>query len=371
MVRPRGLHLRENHVLVDGESVPACLFDFGLFAFHNAAELLFRGAGPYFYLPKLQSHLEARWWNDVFVHAQRALGIARGSIRATVLIETLPAAFEMDEILFELQDHSAGLNCGRWDYIFSTIKTRRAEPSFVLPDRAEVTMDQHFLRSYTQLLVRTCHRRGAFAIGGMSAFIPVKDNPAANEAALDKVRADKLREVQDGHDGTWVAHPGLVALAHQVFDAHMSGPNQLAVLRADVDVTAADLLAVPTGARTAAALRHNIRVALRYLAAWLDGRGCVPIDNLMEDAATAEICRAQVWQWLQRRATLASETPGEPASPLTAARFLAVLGEERAADRPRLDAAARLLQDLVLADECPEFLTLPAYQLLLLQKSAA
>src|SRR3989442_9985650 len=301
MVRPRGLHLIERHCLVDDRPVPGSLFDFGMFLFHNADALIRAGTGPYFYLPKLQSHLEARLWNDVFTHAQAALGIPTGTIKATVLIETLPAAFEMDEILYELREHSAGLNCGRWDYIFSSIKTLREDPGFVLPDRGQVTMETPFLRSYTQLLIRTCHRRGAHAMGGMAAQIPIKDDPRANDAALDKVRADKLREVREGHDGTWVAHPGLVDVARRVFDEGMPGPNQLGRLREDVTVTADMLLEPARGQRTESGLRHTIRVGIRYLEAWLGGQGAVPIYNLMEDAATAEISRAQIWQWLRPR----------------------------------------------------------------------
>ncbi|MEX1369023.1 MAG: malate synthase A, partial [Nannocystaceae bacterium] len=265
LVRPRGLHLLERHVEVDGEPIPGSLFDFGLYFFHNAAELLRRGSGPYFYLPKLQSHLEARLWNDVFVWAQDRLGIPQGSVRATVLIETLPAAFEMDEILYELRDHSAGLNCGRWDYIFSFIKTFRSRPEFVLPDRGQVGMTQPFMKAYAELVIKTCHRRGIHAMGGMAAQIPIKTDPAANEAAMAKVRADKLREVQAGHDGTWVAHPGLIATAKEIFDAHMPGDNQIDVARDDVKADAAALVAVPEGTRTVEGLRHNVRVGIQYL----------------------------------------------------------------------------------------------------------
>src|SRR5216110_3000165 len=293
VVRPRGWHLLEKHLLVDGKPVSASLFDFALYFFHNAKELVARGTGPYFYLPKMESHLEARLWNDVFVRAQELIGIPNGTIRATVLIETILAAFEMHEILFELRQHSAGLNCGRWDYIFSFIKKFRNRREFVLPDRASVTMDRHFLRSYVDLLIQTCHRRAVHAMGGMAAQIPIKHDAAANDAALEKVRQDKLREVRAGHDGTWVAHPGLVPVAAQVFDASMPGPNQLHVTRADVRVTAADLLAVPEGEITAAGLRTNVDVGIQYLESWLRGLGCVPIYNLMEDAATAEISRSQ------------------------------------------------------------------------------
>src|SRR6266853_642327 len=303
-VRPRGWHLDEKHFLVDGKPISASLFDFGLYFFHNARALLGRGTGPYFYLPKLESHLEARLWNDVFVFAQDALGIPRGTIRATVLIETILAAFEMDEILYELREHSAGLNCGRWDYIFSFIKTRRHDSQAILPDRSQVTMEQPFMRAYTQLCVRTCHRRGVHAMGGMAAQIPIKNDPAANSRALEKVRADKLREVMDGHDGTWVAHPGLVSVAREVFEAVMPGPNQLERRRENVHASAADLLEVPRGTRTEEGLRLNVRVGIQYTEAWLRGNGCVPLYNLMEDAATAEISRSQVWQWIRHGATL-------------------------------------------------------------------
>src|SRR5690349_19093430 len=304
LVRPRGWHLDERHVEVDGKPMSGSLFDFGMYFFHNAARLLKKGSGPYFYLPKLESHLEARLWNDVFNLAQDELGIPRGTIRATVLIETILAAFEMEEILYELRDHSSGLNCGRWDYIFSFIKKFRDRADFVLPDRARVTMDRHFLKSYVDLLIQTCHRRRAHAMGGMAAQIPIKHDPAANEAAIEKVRQDKLREVRAGHDGTWVAHPGLVPIAAQVFDAGVRGANQLHVLREDVKVTASDLLSVPEGEITAAGLRANVDIGVQYLESWLRGVGCVPIYNLMEDAATAEISRSQVWQWVRYGARL-------------------------------------------------------------------
>jgi len=305
LVRPRGWHLPEKHVTVDGETMSGSLFDFGLYFFHNAAELLRRGSGPYFYLPKLESHLEARLWNDVFVHAQDALGIPQGSVRATVLIETIVAAFEMDEILYELRDHSAGLNCGRWDYIFSYIKKFREDATRILPDRARVTMAVPMMENYSKLAIQTCHRRGAPAIGGMSAFIPVKNDEAANERAFAQVRADKEREARNGHDGTWVAHPGMVALATEVFDALMPTPNQIGSgKQADVHVTAADLLTPPEETVTETGVRTNINVGVQYLAAWLRGSGAVPIHNLMEDAATAEISRAQLWQWLHHHVTL-------------------------------------------------------------------
>jgi malate synthase len=367
-VRPRGWHLRERHVEVDGRDVPGGLFDFGLFFFHNAREQLARGTGPYFYLPKMEHHLEARLWNDVFLFAQEALGVPRGSIKATVLIETLPAAFQMDEILYELREHSAGLNCGRWDYIFSFIKKRAADPTSLLPDRGQVTMDRAFLKAYAQLLIRTCHRRGVHAMGGMAAQIPIKDDPAANEAALARVRADKLREVSDGHDGTWVAHPGLVAVAREIFDAHMPTPNQISRLREDVNVTRADLLVPHTGTRTEAGLRHNVRVGIQYIESWLRGNGCVPLYNLMEDAATAEIARAQVWQWVRYGVAL------EDGSVVTAARLRSVIDEEMARigaeqgaarmERGRFADARRLFEELSTAPTFEEFLTLPAYQML-------
>ena len=370
LVRPRGWHLPEQHLRVGERVAPGALVDFGLYFFHNARALVERGTGPYFYLPKLQSHLEARLWNDVFVWAQDRLGLPRGTIKATCLIETLPAAFEMHEILWELREHSAGLNCGRWDYIFSFIKTRRADPQAVVPDRAEVGMTQPFMRAYTQLLVQTCHARGVHAMGGMAAQIPIKNDAAANEAALAKVRADKLREVTDGHDGTWVAHPALVPIARAIFDEHMTTPNQIASKpRTDVRVTAADLLAVPTGPRTEKGLRHNIQVSVQYLEAWLGGNGCVPLYNLMEDAATAEIGRALVWQWLRYGATL------DDGRTLDVARFRDILGEELAALEKSVGpsrwreghfvAARELFEKLTVQETFEEFLTLPAYELLL------
>jgi len=366
-VRPRGWHLPEKHFVVDGEPSPGALVDFGLYFFHNAKELVARGAGPFFYLPKLESHLEARLWNDVFLRAQDELGIPRGTIKATVLIETLPAAFEMDEILHELRQHSAGLNCGRWDYIFSFIKKRANDPDAVLPDRGQVTMDKAFLAAYVALLIKTCHRRGVHAMGGMAAQIPIKDDPAKNEEALAKVRADKLREVKAGHDGTWVAHPGLVAVAREVFDAFMSGKNQLDVRRDDVKVTARELLEVTPGTRTEAGLRHNVRVGVQYLESWLRGVGCVPIYSLMEDAATAEISRAQVWQWIKHQARL------DDGSTVSEGRFRAVVAEEMERIRSEVgDArftggkfpeARALFERLSLAPRFEEFLTLPAYEI--------
>jgi malate synthase len=365
VVRPRGWHLDEKHVLVDGRPMSASLFDFALYFFHNAAELVARGSGPYFYLPKLESHREARLWNDVFVAAQAQLGLPRGTLRATVLIETLPAAFEMDEILFELREHAAGLNCGRWDYIFSFIKKLRADPGAVLPDRGLVGMDRHFLRSYSLLLIKTCHRRGAHAMGGMAAQIPIRGDDARNAAALERVRADKRREAADGHDGTWVAHPGLVAIARAELDAVLRGPHQIERQRPDVEVTAADLLAVPAGPITEAGLRQNLEVGVRYLAAWLTGSGCVPLHDLMEDAATAEISRAQVWQWIRHKSLLAVGRP------VTAALARAILDEALARLATRLGPqafaagrfplAAELFRGLIEAEELADFLTLSAY----------
>ena len=369
MARPRGWHLLERHVEVDGRAVPASLFDFAIYLFHNAAPLVAKGSGPYFYLPKLQGHLEARLWSEVFVEAERALGLATGTIRATVLIETLPAAFEMDEILWELRDHVAGLNCGRWDYIFSFIKVRRADARAVLPDRSQVTMDQGFLRAYATRLVATCHRRGASAMGGMAAQIPIKNDPAANETALAKVRADKTREVRAGHDGTWVAHPGLVPVAREIFDREMPGANQIDVVREDAGSAEADLLAVPPGTRTEAGLRTNLRVAVRYLEAWLRGVGCVPLDHLMEDAATAEISRAQVWQWIRHGARL------DDGRVVTDALVRELLASERdglreavgevAFERGKYAEALALCETLVFSRHFEEFLTIPAYEHLL------
>ena len=373
LVRPRGLHLEESHFLVDGTPAPAPLVDFGLYLFHNARELLSRKTGPYYYLPKLQSHREARWWNEVFTHAEKGLGIPVGTARCTVLIETLPAAFEMDEILYELREHIVGLNCGRWDYIFSTIKTLKADKHHVLPDRAQVTMAAPCMRAYTTLLIKTCHLRSAFAMGGMAAQIPIKGDDARNTAALDKVRADKRREAGDGHDGTWVAHPGLVPIALEIFNEVLAGKkNQLDLARLDVQVSAAELLAVPEGTRTEAGLRHNIRVGIHYLAAWLAGNGCVPLYDLMEDAATAEICRSQVWQWLHYKVTVAMADGRN--EHLDEAVFLNLAAEEYAEVRievgdekftaGRFAEARDLFVRLSTAREFVEFLTIPAYPLL-------
>ncbi|HWL87509.1 MAG TPA: malate synthase A, partial [Polyangiaceae bacterium] len=366
MVRPRGWHLEEKHARIDGRPISASLFDFGLFFFHNAHALREHGTGPYFYLPKLESHLEARIWNDVFLFAQNALDVPRGTIKATVLIETLPAAFEMDEILYELREHSAGLNCGRWDYIFSFIKKRSNDPNAVLPDRGLVTMDRGFLRAYAKLLIKTCHGRGVHAMGGMAAQIPIKDNPAENEAALGRVKQDKQREVADGHDGTWVAHPGLVPIAREVFDEKMPGPNQLHVLREDVKASREDLLEVPQGPRTEVGARHNIRVGIQYIESWLRGAGCVPLYNLMEDAATAEISRAQVWQWMHHRAPLEDGTviDGDRFARFVKEemeRIHGEVGEKRYANGKFTEARA-LFEKLSTADTFEEFLTLPAYE---------
>jgi malate synthase len=362
-VRPRGWHLPEKHVLVDGEPMSGALFDFAMFFFHNAKKLAARGTGPYFYLPKLESHLEARLWNNVFSHVQARLGLPKGTIRATVLIETIMAAFEMDEILWELRDHSAGLNCGRWDYIFSFIKKFAEDPTCVMPDRAQVTMTSHFLRSYSLLLIKTCHRREIHAMGGMAAQIPIRDDPAANEAAMEKVRADKRREASDGHDGTWVAHPGLVAIANEIFDREMPQPNQIARKRQEVRATASDLRAVPEGTITEAGLRQNLNVGIGYIEAWLRGIGCVPLYNLMEDAATAEISRAQVWQWIRHGAKLEDGRTVD----LTLCRTL--LHEELTKLRESrsnggYEVAAKLFCELIEAPVFPEFLTLPAYDMI-------
>ncbi len=372
-VRPRGWHLDEKHFLVDGKPISASLFDFGLFFFHNAKALLSKGTGPYFYLPKMESHLEARLWNDVFCFAQDEVGVPRGSIRATVLIETILAAFEMDEILYELRDHSAGLNCGRWDYIFSFIKKFRAHPEFVLPDRSQVTMERHFLSSYVELLIQTCHRRGIHAMGGMAAQIPIRNDAAANEQALEKVRRDKLREVKAGHDGTWVAHPGLVPVAKEIFDKYMPEPNQISPNQKSAQppsrtVQAQDLLEVPTDDITDEGLRWNIDVGLQYLHSWLLGSGCVPIYNLMEDAATAEICRAQVWQWVRHGAhlkdsRLVTEDMVKEIIRQRAAELGAELGAKSSNDET-LRQAARVLEELTTSREFAEFLTLASYDLL-------
>ena len=370
-VRARGWHLEEGHILIDGDPMSGSLFDFGLYLFHNAKELLTRGSGPYFYLPKLESHLEARLWNDVFVLAETVLDIPQGSIKATVLIETILATFEMDEILYELRDHSAGLNCGRWDYIFSFIKKFAGDASILLPDRSQITMASHFMHSYSKLAIKTCHRRGAPAMGGMSAFIPIKSDPIANERALAQVRIDKEREATDGHDGTWVAHPGLVPIALEVFNRLMPQQNQIAKQLPDFNATAADLLQIPTGAITEAGLRLNVAVGIGYLEAWLRGIGCVPLFNLMEDAATAEISRAQLWQWVHHHAHL------EDGRRVTAELVDQAITEELALAEIRLDAtrlesykhAAFLMRELVKAPHFQDFLTVPAYARVLASES--
>ena len=365
LVRPRGWHLSERHVLVDGEPMSGSLCDFGLYLFHNHAALKERATGPYFYLPKLENHLEARLWNEVFIFAEKELGISAGTIKGTVLIETILAAFEMDEILYELREHSGGLNCGRWDYIFSFIKKFRNHPGFVLPDRDQVTMVRDFMRAYTQLTIKTCHRRDAHAIGGMAAQIPNRHDPEANEQALGKVRADKEREATDGHDGTWVAHPGLVPIALEQFDANMKEAHQIARKRQDVNVSATDLLKVPAGTITEEGLRHNISVGIQYIEAWLNGIGCVPLYNLMEDAATAEICRAQVWQWIKHGASIADGPKIDVALfdrllSEQLARIREELGDERY-ESGQFEGAAKLFDDLVKQEQFTEFLTLPAY----------
>ena len=367
LVRPRGWHLVEKHMLIDGEPVSAAVFDFGLYFFHNAKALLARSTGPYFYLPKLESHLEARLWNDIFVAAQRELGVPQGTIKATVLIETVLAAFEMDEILHELREHCVGLNIGRWDYIFSCIKKFRANCDFCLADRAEVTMNAPFLRAYALLLIKTCHRRNAYAMGGMAAQIPIRNDPRANAAALEKVRADKLREVTDGCDGTWVAHPGLVDIAKSVFDQHMPAPNQLHRKREDVAVGARELLDFgPEAPITESGLRNNISVGIQYIGAWLAGNGCVPVYNLMEDAATAEIARSQIWQWIRSPKGVLRD-----GRKVTRELFHGLLPEELIKVRNlvgpeawsvgQYEEAARLFDRISTSDEYVEFLTLPAY----------
>ncbi len=367
LVRPRGWHLDEKHVLLDGKPVSASIFDFALYFYHNARTLIEKGSGPYFYLPKMESHLEARLWNNIFIFAQEELGIPRGTIKATVLIETILAAFEMDEILYELREHSAGLNCGRWDYIFSYLKKFRNDPKMILPDRSQVTMTTPFMRAYSLLAIQTCHRRNAPAIGGMAAQIPVKNDPQANEEAFAKVRADKLREARDGHDGTWVAHPALVPVAMEIFDQIMPQPNQIDRKREDVKISAADLLQPPVGTITEEGLRTNVSVGIQYIAAWLNGRGAVPINHLMEDAATAEISRAQVWQWIRhpkgiladgRKVTfeLYEQIRDEELNKIKEA-----VGEEHY-EAGKYELAARLFTESTCQDDFEEFLTIPGYQ---------
>ena len=366
MIRPRGWHLEEKNVLLNGRPVSASIFDFSLYLFHNAKTLLANGTGPYFYLPKLEGHLEAQLWNDIFIMAQNELNIPQGSIKATVLIETILAAFEMDEILFELKEHSAGLNCGRWDYIFSFIKKFRNHSNYVLPDRSVVTMDRHFLKSYVDLLIQTCHKRGAHAMGGMAAQIPIKNDDVENQKALNKVQEDKEREANAGHDGTWIAHPGLANIALNAFDSVMPNANQLDVKRKDVTVTAKDLLKVPTGVITEEGVRENIRVGVQYVESWLRGNGCVPLYNLMEDAATAEIGRAQLWQWINHNATL------DDGRSISMELYTFLLEDEMKKLKIQIGAelyefgkfelAISLFSDMVQKNEFDDFLTLPAYK---------
>ncbi|HEY1985974.1 MAG TPA: malate synthase A [Terracidiphilus sp.] len=370
-IRPRGWHLEERHLIVDGEPMSGSIFDFGLYFFHNASELLARGSGPYFYLPKMESHLEAQLWNDIFISAQKNLGIPQGSVKATVLIETILAAFEMDEILYELRDHSAGLNCGRWDYIFSFIKKFSNDAHAVLPDRGQVTMTTHFMRSYSKLAIKTCHKRNVHAMGGMSAFIPIKSDAVANEKAIEQVRADKEREAGDGHDGTWVAHPGLVPIALEIFDRMMPGPNQISKQLPDYNPTPEDLLQVPQGEITETGLKQNVAIGLGYMEAWLRGIGCVPLFNLMEDAATAEISRAQLWQWVHHHAKL---TDGRV---VDAALVESMIQNELKHQKTTLPAsrydvyekAADLMRELIGAPKFIEFLTVPAYQRILAEEA--
>jgi len=365
MVRPRGWHLEERHLEIHGRAASASLVDFGLFFFHNSRELVHRGSAPYFYLPKMEHYREATLWNEVFQYAEEDVGLRRGTIRATALIETLPAVFQMDEILHELREHSAGLNCGRWDYLFSFIKQFRDVPSVIFPDRSELGMSTPFLSAYSRLLIATCHRRGAHAMGGMAAQVPIRDDPVANDAALALVRADKEREVRAGHDGTWVAHPGLVGLAREVFDRGMPGPNQIDRPCSDPRVRPEELLAVPRGAVTREGARRDVRVALRYLEAWLRGTGCVPIDHLMEDAATVEIARSQLWQWVHHHATT---TDGGTIDPtlfrelLTAERQALVADVGPTGPSPTVEQAARLLERAVTNPDLQEFITVEAYR---------
>ncbi|GJM63486.1 malate synthase A [Persicobacter diffluens] len=366
-VRPRGLHLEEKHFLIDGERISASLFDFGLYLFHNHLSLREKSTGPYFYLPKLEHYQEARWWNEVFVFAQDYLNIPQGTIKATVLIETITASFMMDEILYELKDHSAGLNCGRWDYIFSYIKKFHAIPEFLVPDRAQVGMDKPFMKAYSQLLIKTCHKRGVHAMGGMAAQIPIKNDEEANTRAMEKVRNDKLREVKAGHDGTWVAHPGLISMVKEVFNLYMPRMNNLHVERGEVKVSAEMLVEVPQGSITFEGLVNNIDVCLQYLEAWLNGNGCVPIYHLMEDAATAEISRTQVWQWLHHaQARLedgreVNENLYQEARAAAIDRIKALVGDAQF-EAGRYQKAIELFDEMTLSNELEEFLTLKAYE---------
>ncbi len=369
IVRLRGLHLFEKHVLVNDRPVSASIFDFAIFLYHNAKTLIDKGSGPYFYLPKMESHLEARLWNEIFLASEEELGLPRGIIKATVLIETILASFEMDEILYELREHCAGLNCGRCDYIFSFIKKFSLRNDFVLPDRSQVTMDKTFLSAYVDLLIRTCHKRGAHAIGGMSAFIPIKNDGVANSRAVDKVKQDKQRDVRAGHDGTWVAHPGLVPIAKDVFDKEMTGPNQIHRLKESAILSSKELLAVPTGQITEMGIRTNISVGIQYLEAWLRGKGSVPLYNLMEDAATAEICRAQLWQWMKHKARTSDGTRVTEFMVRNLMRQeldkLVDRLEEEQFNAGQYRLASELFGRMIIADEFPEFLTVVAYEHLL------
>lgn len=366
MVRPRGWHLDEKNMTIDGELISGSLFDFGLYFFHNAQELVNQGGGVYFYLPKLEHHLEARLWNSVFVFAQKELGIAQGTIKATVLLETILAAFQMDEILWELRQHSAGLNCGRWDYIFSFIKRFRNHSEFVMPDRGQVTMNVRCMKSYSELLIKTCHRRGAFAMGGMAAQVPIKNDVAANEAALQKVAADKLREAKDGHDGSWVAHPGLVKTAMDIFDEYMPNANQIDNKRLDVEVTAADLLAVPQGTITEKGIRENINVSILYIESWLQGNGAAALYHKMEDAATAEISRTQLWQWIQNSSItdageVITQEMIDSLIPQELKNIENYVGVERY-NSGRFTEAVEIFNFLLKDKDFPDFLTLEAYK---------
>ncbi|WP_284141152.1 malate synthase A [Virgibacillus sp. LDC-1] len=368
MVRPRGLHLEEKHLFVEGKAMAASFVDFGLFFYHNAQALCKQGAGPYFYLPKLENHLEARLWNDIFIFAQKELGFPEGTIKATVLIETITAAFEMDEILYELKEHAAGLNCGRWDYIFSVIKKFHDDPDLLLPNRDQITMNVPFMRAYTQLAVKTCHKRNASAIGGMAAQIPVKDDEVRNKEAFMKVRLDKERERNDGFDGTWVAHPGMVQLVKEVFNEGMPTPNQLFIKREDVDVGATDLLQFPSGSITEAGLRTNIRVAIEYTAYWLQGYGAVPINHLMEDAATAEISRAQIWQWVRHEKGILEDGRKitlELVFEMMQTEVQSLCKNETKLDTHFIKEAEGICRQLIKEDSFTEFLTLPAYEQLI------
>lgn len=364
IVRPRGWHLDEKHVTLNGKPIPGALLDFGLYFFHNAKERVARGTGAYFYLPKLENHKEAALWAEIFDYSEKTLGLPKSTIRATVLIEVATATFEMHEILHELKDYAVGLNCGRWDYIFSFIKKFHARKDFILPERAQVTMTTHFLKSYAELLIKTCHARGAFAMGGMSAFIPVKNDEAANEKAFAAVKADKEREAGFGHDGTWVAHPGLIPVAKEVFDRLMPNPNQRDKKREDVQVEAKDLLVIPQGSITEAGLRNNISVAIQYTASWLRGNGCVPLFNLMEDAATAEIARSQLWQWVHHAATLDSGAVIDAALVRRLAEEEVQKLNVNVAEAASIARASEIVLDLVERTDFVEFLTLPAYEAL-------